>query len=343
MGGGIVDSMYEIILGRDEEDRKRFGIKGTILVGKHYVKMGETTSLSNDVLMDVVRSHVVFVCGKRGSGKSYTMGVIAEGMANLPKAIGRNTSVLIFDTMGVYWTLKYKNKKEDKDLREWKLEPQGFDVRIFTPHGFFQDFKDKGIPTDFPFSISPIELEPADWCMTFGVSINDPVGVAIERVIAPLKKTKKEFSLDDVIKEINKDPKLDPKVKNAAESRFEAAKEWGLFKKDATPIKDLVSREKITVLDISCYASATGGENLRALVIGMVSQKLFAERMLTRKEEEYKEIEEATSIFGKSDELYQLEFPLVWLIVDEAHEFIPNDDVPQFVAYGPQRLDDVNV
>ena len=64
--------MYEIVVGRNEAERQRF--QGTILIGKHYVRMGETESLSNTVHLDVNHSHVVFICGKRGSGKSYTMG-----------------------------------------------------------------------------------------------------------------------------------------------------------------------------------------------------------------------------------------------------------------------------
>src|SRR3989338_3484445 len=104
--------VYEIIIGREEKDRAKFGKEGTILLGKHYVKMGQTTSLSNNIYMDVIRSHVVFVCGKRGGGKSYTMGVIAEGMASLPEEISQNLAVVILDTMGVYWTMKYPNKKE---------------------------------------------------------------------------------------------------------------------------------------------------------------------------------------------------------------------------------------
>ena len=69
---------YEIILGRDESDKKKFGDKGLIFIGKGYVRMGQYTSLSNKIFMDVARSHVVLVAGKRGSGKSYTLGVIAE-------------------------------------------------------------------------------------------------------------------------------------------------------------------------------------------------------------------------------------------------------------------------
>ena len=58
--------MCDIIIGRDPEDQKKYGTEATIFIGKHYVRMGQTTSLSNEIYMDVAKSHVVFVCGKRG-------------------------------------------------------------------------------------------------------------------------------------------------------------------------------------------------------------------------------------------------------------------------------------
>ena len=60
--------MYDIVIGRDIEDQKRYGTLGTIFIGKHYVKMGQTTSLSNQILMDVARSHVVFFFVVVGGG-----------------------------------------------------------------------------------------------------------------------------------------------------------------------------------------------------------------------------------------------------------------------------------
>src|SRR3989338_610345 len=125
--------VYDIIIGRDAKDREEFGKEGTILLGRHYVKMGQVTSLSNEVYLDVVRSHVVFVVGKRGSGKSYSLGVITEGMASLPKEISQNLAVVMMDTMGVFWTMKYANKKDDKLLADWKLEGKPLDVQIYTP------------------------------------------------------------------------------------------------------------------------------------------------------------------------------------------------------------------
>jgi replicative DNA helicase len=61
--------MYDIVIGRGEGDRKKYGKRGTIFLGKHYVKMGQTMSLSNNIYMDIARAHVISVFGKRGGGK----------------------------------------------------------------------------------------------------------------------------------------------------------------------------------------------------------------------------------------------------------------------------------
>ena len=60
---------YDIIIGRSESEKAKFGTKGTVFIGKLYVKMGQTSSLSSDILLDVNNAHVVFIAGKRGSGK----------------------------------------------------------------------------------------------------------------------------------------------------------------------------------------------------------------------------------------------------------------------------------
>ena len=106
--------VYEIIIGRNEEDKKKFGKKGIVYLGKSYVKMGEYTSLSNPIYLDIARTHVILIAGKRGSGKSYTASVISEEMARLPNDVKKNVGVLFFDTLGVFWTMKYPNKRQDE-------------------------------------------------------------------------------------------------------------------------------------------------------------------------------------------------------------------------------------
>ena len=113
---------FEIVLGRDEVDRKKFGTLGTAFLGKHYVKMGQVTALSQPVYLDLNKAHVVFVCGKRGSGKSYCLGVVAESIVQLPQEFSQRLSLVIFDTMGIYWTMKYPNHRDESLLHEWGLE-----------------------------------------------------------------------------------------------------------------------------------------------------------------------------------------------------------------------------
>ncbi|MBW3011532.1 ATP-binding protein [Candidatus Woesearchaeota archaeon] len=181
---------YEVIVGRKEIDRKLLGTMGTVMIGKQYVTMGKTTSLSNPIYLDVAKAHVVFIVGKRGSGKSYSMGAIAEGIMDLPKEISQNLSMVMFDTMGIYWTMKYPNQKDIKLLDEWGIKPRGLDVQIFTPTGMFEKYKEEGVPTDFSFAIQPNELDAEDWCRTFGLDRNSEIGVLIEKVVNFLKENK---------------------------------------------------------------------------------------------------------------------------------------------------------
>jgi hypothetical protein len=315
--------MYDTILGRNEAERKKLGTYGTIYLGKQYVKMGQVTSLSHKVYLDVARSHVVFIAGKRGSGKSYSMGVIAEGVNDLPEEVRQNLSIIMLDTMGIYWTMRYANKKDTELLQEWGLEAKPLDVKIFTPVGFFKEYKETGIPTDYPFSIQPSEISAGEWLMIFEISQTDPVGVLIERVVNELKEAKTNYGLKDIIEAISSDERSEKTIRDAAENRFLLAEQWGLFSKQGTRIEDLVLPGQITVLDVSCYTALPGGEQVRALVIGIIAEKLFLQRMVVRKAEEFRSIESKTSLFSRdTDE--GIKEPLVWLIIDEAHEFLPN-------------------
>ena len=60
---------YDVVIGRNEADKKKFGNRGLVYIGKGYVRMGQYTSLSNRILMDIARSHVILVAGKRGKEK----------------------------------------------------------------------------------------------------------------------------------------------------------------------------------------------------------------------------------------------------------------------------------
>ncbi len=313
---------YNIIVGRDEADRRLMGEKGLIFLGKHYVRMGQTTSLSNKIFMDVARSHVVLISGKRGSGKSYTLSIMAEEMTNLSKEIADKLSVVILDTMGIFWTMKYPNTRDEELLDEWNLKPKGLDVKIYVPFGFYEKAQEKEIPVDFSFAIKPSELSAEDWCNTFEISLNDPVGILIERILENLEdQFRDNYSIEEIINAIRDDERTPILVKEAAENRFLAAKSWGLFSKEGTKIKDMVKGGQVSILDVSAYTNVSGSWGIKNLVIGLIARKLLRERMFIRRVEEVTAIKSGMSYFEFGDE--KQEMPLVWIMIDEAHECLP--------------------
>src|SRR3989344_1919600 len=291
--------MYDIIVGRNEAERKKLGLKGTVFLGKHYVKMGQYTSLSNNIHLDIARSHVVMISGKRGSGKSFSASVIAEEISRLPEEIKENISVVMFDTLGVFWTMKYANTRDEKLLEQWNMKPEACNVKIFAPVGYYHAAKEAGIPVDKPFSIKTSELNGGDWCSVFDVRLIDPIGILIERVIENLRDEKYEFGISDIIEKIKEDKKSTQDIKDAVENRFSAADKWGLFSTFGTKIDELILPGEISVIDISAYTNVSGNQEIKALVIGLISRKLLRERVIARKLEEVGSIEQEESLFAE--------------------------------------------
>lgn len=328
---------YEIVLGRESGDKEKYGITGSVLVGKQYVKIGQVTALAQPVYLDLNRAHVVFVAGKRGSGKSYAMSVIAEGIGTLPENMRNQLAVIMLDTMGIFWTMKYPNRPDEALLKEYGLNSKGIEnLKIYTPVGYYKQYKEKGIPTDAPFSLKPAELSPDDWWLTFDLNPIDPLAVFIERIVLTLKKEKGDYDMQDIIDAIVKDEKEEHQIKNAAESRFRSAEQWGLFSKDGTPIRELAKGGQITVLDVSAYAVMPNGWKIKHLTVGIVCRKLFIERMIVRKDEEYASIHKSMHYLVEEDDekgKKEDKMPIVWLEIDECLPY--NSEVITSKAHTP--------
>lgn len=307
--------MEKIIIGRDKSDLKAFGDQGTVYIGKNIVGEGEDAHLTNPIYMDVTRPHVITIVGKRGSGKSYSMAVIAEEISRLPPEIKNNLSVLMVDTMGIFWSMKNPNEKDRDLLKEWGLKPQGCPIKFFAPKGYVSEYEDVGVKVDKPLTITTSDLGAEDWAITFGFSLVDPMGIAIERAIKGLRKTKALFTIQDIIDAIEKDMKTERNVKAGLANRFSAAEDWGLFEKKGTDISEFFERGGISVLDISHYTRSSEGWSVRGLVIGLLARKIFQERLMARKSEEFE-------VMGGEK---KKSIPLVWIMSDEMHQFIPAD------------------
>ena len=67
-------------------------------------KIAEADYMSKDLWLDIESAHVVYIMGSRRSGKSYTLGTIAEGLSSNNLSTGNvQNGVLILDTLNLYW------------------------------------------------------------------------------------------------------------------------------------------------------------------------------------------------------------------------------------------------
>jgi|SRR3989338_1882811 len=306
---------YDVLIGREEKDKEILGKKGLLYLGKSYVKMENENSLSNDVYLDVNKSHVILVSGKRGSGKSYSLSVMAEEMSLLDEEVKKRIAVIMIDTMGIFWSMKYPNEKQKDELHQWGLKERGFDVQVFVPSGKVSSYQEKDIPFDFSFSFKPKELRTEDWCKVFNVDFNSPIGVLIERIIGKLSG---DYNVGDIVRLIESDSKSETYVKLALQSRFEAAQDLGIFDVNGIELKDIIKPGKTVILDVSCYEDW----NVRGLVVGLLGKKLLNEMVDVRKKEEMSIIKEHQSLFEENTS----DNPMVWLMIDEGHEFLPRTE-----------------
>jgi len=156
------------------------------------------------------KSHAIFICGKRGAGKSYTMGVIAEELVQKARGI----VPIIVDPIGVYWTMAKENDLED--VMDWDTMPQGFPVHLILPgdpkriygEELLDEMEYLGIKV-IPLKIPPYDLEPDEWLDLYGLSLTDAMGIALFRATAKLYSKKDDegfrYIFDRAIEEIFND------------------------------------------------------------------------------------------------------------------------------------------
>ncbi len=303
--------MPKINVGRDEQDFEEYGLKGTGVVGKHLVGENEEAHTANPIHFDLARPHVMGIFGKRGTGKSYSMGTIAEEIQNVD--IAENLSTIIVDPMGIYWSMKRPNERAATLLENWDLNPDTFEAQVYIPSGKVDEFEEKDMPYDDTFTLNPSELTATEWAMSFDIELNSETGILLERVISELSDSREEYGIDTILGVIDEFD-FPKKVKNRLQNRFMNAKDWGIFGEKSS-LEKLTERGELSILDVSAFGEMSSGWSVRALVIGILAKRILRQRMTARRIEEINEME---GLAGN-------EMPIVWMMIDEAHEFLPAD------------------
>ncbi|MFH1391012.1 MAG: LAGLIDADG family homing endonuclease [Candidatus Diapherotrites archaeon] len=249
---------------------------------------------------------------------SFSMAVLIEEFARQPIEIRKRLSVIVIDTVGIFWSLKLPTKQGIKELEKWDLKPDKTDVRVLVPKGKLEFYKKKEMPIDGAFTLRVSELEAIEWMSLFKLTWKDPEAILLSRIVENVKeKLGTLYGLDELITAAKNDEESEKNTRYGVAGRLSAAKTWGLFEKEGTKIREIAKPAAITIIDVSAYRQAVGMEGTRDVIVGLLGKRLFEERMLYRKEEE---IRLTKGLTRESD------LPIIWMMIDEAHMFMPKDE-----------------
>ena len=311
-------------------------------------RLAETGALT-DVRFDAAHPHVIAIFGKRGSGKSYTMGSMLESLCTRRSEssishIGQDRAVLLFDTLGIFqWTDISLAEAADEPViqqqravwRGWNLQPEPLDVQVWIPQGT----RSETTPASHhEFAVRTPDLTAADWGYLLDLDIyQDRMGQLLND--AYLKVTvegwqgegrrqapKPVYSLDDVITCIKLDDELQSsyqaETRRAVLQQLSTFRRNPLFQDEGTPLLDLLTPGRMNVLVMNRMSGP-----LRLVVLSALIRRLLDARTEASEAEKHLAIRPDLS----SEERARIEaslakaVPPVWVALDEAQNVLPSE------------------
>lgn len=315
------------IFGRTDKDIERYGIEGCGYLGKVVSYPAGKYEEVGEVYLDLAFPHCMLVMGKRGTGKSYTLGVLAEAFGNLPESHRERLSVLIIDSMSVFHSLKTPNTNKDEVARLPgfnNMVPGGMGdyVRILMPKLAIDKLAEEGhgVHHDYVLQLPLKEISAQDWLDLFGFAITEPVATLLINVIRNLRDTGEPYDFSEIYDEIDVcRGHGEESTGESLKSSIRMIEDLKVFGREGMPFSEIVKAGSQTVLDIS-YLGRMGGFDVRSLIVSIIAGRLMRERTL------YTTLEmqaEARLTSSSASEDTVKDHPLVYMMIDEAHLFLP--------------------
>lgn len=275
--------------------------------------IGRNADRDDIVRIAAGRSQRILVCGKTGTGKSYTLGVCIEELARLAADI-----VLVVDPQGIFWTMAEANTTpiEVDGLWSYDRSPRPFILNLLIPGDPAERFGDReivgameqrGIHVE-SLRLNPSDLTPEMWCDLFNLDINELQGILLFKAVRQCgRRLGRDFFLDDLSAEVDRLNGLD-QTKEAVQRKLDMARDWQIFAENHyREIWEILKTDQINVLDLSVISQGRYG--LRNLVVAVLATFIFRRRTIARRRE----------ALGLPSDTKKL-----WLVIDEAHNFCPS-------------------
>jgi DNA helicase HerA-like ATPase len=283
-----------------------------------------------DLWLDLNGEHVIAVVGKRGSGKTHTLGVLVEGLAVATQSdltsttgVGLHHAVVIFDTLNLFQWLDLPledaqgpfAERQRKLLAKWKMTAKTIEPTFWHPVG-----SEPATPKSRTFSINPTDLDAQDWGRLLGLDIAaEPMGQLLNDVYLRVQRRngagRGGYSIDDMISIIRSDSSLQTdysaETLRGVRQRLSAFAQSPLFNRGEPDWTAALKPGQVSV-----FLLGRVPEDLRSVLVFLVIRRLLESRSAAS------EAAKHAMLVGAPTPSEQI--PPTWLIIDEAQNILPS-------------------
>ncbi|MGE3995931.1 MAG: ATP-binding protein [Variibacter sp.] len=314
--------------------------------GKDKLLLGSLaeTGPRRQLWLDITGEQVVAILGKRGTGKSYTLGVIAEGLAAGPGETPIAVHVtkragLVFDIMDIFWTSQIplsaegsaEIKKQFSLLAKTSLKTQPLNVDVWIPAGYERpEIDPSGLRS---LQIGAGDLEIDDWGALFDINmLVEPRGMLLTDLIGRVGvngytdrsgitvAAQPDFNFDQLLTCLDQDPTFavnyNDNTIRSVRQRLETFRGLPLFQGSATDLTDLLKRERVSVLRLGRVPV-----ELKNVIVSVLLSRVLRQRSDASFAQ--KRLDLQTNLSDAEKSLLQATIehnvPRTWVLLDEAH------------------------
>lgn len=292
--------------------------------------------------LDISGEQVVGILGKRGTGKSYTLGVLIEGLAagSGDSPLAHHTTPrggLVFDIMDIYWSSviplsdgsSSEIKKQHAAMIKGGMAAQSLNVNIWVPAGFENSEID-------PANLKSLRIDPSslgidDWGALFDLNIyNEPRGMLLADVIRHVSVSgystgsidvvpNENFSLAELVRCLETGDFLasyDGSTIRAVKQRLETYAQLDVFQGSPTPLNELIQAGCVSVLMLSRVP-----DELKQVLVSVLMGQILRERSAASFAQKRIDLDTNLSDQERSELAKALSrrIPRTWVMMDEAH------------------------
>jgi DNA helicase HerA-like ATPase len=302
------------------------------------------------VKLDVSKEKVIAIFGKRGQGKSYTLGSLLESMCPVEQQstishVAGDRAVLLFDTLDIFqwmnvpldgrWRDRPQLDSQARLLDGWDIRPEPLRIQIWAPadHDPTPSWERHRV-----FRLHVPDLRVDDWGSLLGVDImRDIMGQYLFEVFHKVTRTgwtdkddnthrgEPHYHIADLLDCIENDLDSGEGVyrqdtRRAVLQRLRAYQAHPLFSGEGTPLRELLTPGVASVLLLNRLS-----EDLRSVLVSVVVRRILRERSEASAAAKDLMINPHLSPDERAarEKCLVNAVPKCWVVIDEAQNVVP--------------------